>query len=55
VSLTNAAVTNNTATGSVPAGGGIFNNGKVTLSKSLVTGNHPNNCRPPGSVAGCAN
>jgi hypothetical protein len=55
VSLTSTDVTNNTATGAVPAGGGIFNNGKVTLNKSLVTGNHPNNCRPPGRVAGCTN
>jgi hypothetical protein len=43
----------NTATN----GGGIFNAGvtsRVSLITSLVRNNTPNNCAPPGSVAGCA-
>ena len=35
-------------------GGGIFSGGgTVTLSLSPVVGNVPDNCSPPGSVAGC--
>jgi hypothetical protein len=35
-------------------GGGIFNGaGTVTLNLSPVVANVPNNCSPPGSVAGC--
>jgi hypothetical protein len=25
----------------------------VTLSASNVTGNHPDNCEPPGTIPGC--
>jgi predicted outer membrane repeat protein len=41
-------------------GGGIYtfvgrgNYTTVTLSHSVVTGNKPDNCEPPGSIAGCA-
>ncbi len=47
-----------TANRALPAGssegGGIFNGaGTVTLSLSPVVGNVPDNCSPPGSVAGC--
>jgi hypothetical protein len=43
-------VTGNTAA----HGGGIFNNGgTVTLAKTPVTGNTPDNCEPPGTVPGC--
>ena len=53
VTLTHSDVTHNTA--SVPGGGGgIFNGGgTVTLDKSHVHGNNPNNCAPPASVPGC--
>ena len=36
-------------------GGGIFNSGgtNVSLSGTVVTGNHPHNCVPLGSVPGC--
>ena len=53
VALTNTALAANTASGTTAAGGGIFNNGTVTLSASLVVGNQPENCSPPGSVQGC--
>jgi predicted outer membrane repeat protein len=37
-------------------GGGIFNNGgAVTLKKTKVTDNHPDNCEPTNSIAGCIN
>jgi hypothetical protein len=36
-------------------GGGIFNaaGGTVTLASTLVSGNTPDNCEPPGSISGC--
>jgi hypothetical protein len=35
-------------------GEGIFNNGgTVTLAKTSITGNTPDNCEPPGTVPGC--
>ena len=35
-------------------GGGIFNSGgTVTLASSLVLLNHPDNCEPLGTIAGC--
>jgi hypothetical protein len=35
-------------------GGGIYlDSGTVTLHDSTVTGNVPDNCAPPGAVAGC--
>jgi hypothetical protein len=35
-------------------GGGIYNlSGTVTLIRSSVTFNQPDNCAPPGSVHGC--
>jgi predicted outer membrane repeat protein len=50
VTLHNSQVTGNTAT----HGGGIFNSGgSVTLSNTAVTGNTPDNCFPPGTIAGC--
>ncbi|WP_314171840.1 hypothetical protein [Streptomyces winkii] len=46
-------VSGNTAASS---GGGIFAGaGGVTLTSSQVTGNSPDNCAPPGAVAGCTN
>ena len=51
--LTDSPVTDNTVSGTSSLGGGIFNTHQVTLSSSPVTGNHPNNCRPVGSVPGC--
>ena len=51
--LVNSQVIGNTAG---IGGGGIFNNlGTVTLVHALVTGNHPDNCEPPGSITGCRN
>jgi hypothetical protein len=46
---------NSQVTGNVAAhGGGIFNSGgSVTLSNTAVTGNTPDNCEPPGTIAGC--
>jgi hypothetical protein len=50
ITLNHSLVTGNTAA----HGGGIFNtSGTVTLSASNVTGNHPDNCEPPGTIAGC--
>ena len=50
VTLNHSQVTGNTAA----HGGGIFNaGGTVMLSASNVTGNHPDNCEPPGTIAGC--
>jgi predicted outer membrane repeat protein len=46
-------ITGNRAPG---GGGGIFNDGPdadVTVTSSPVTGNKPDNCEPPGSIAGC--
>jgi hypothetical protein len=52
VTLNHSLVIANTAS----AGGGIFNTGgTVTLSASLVIGNHPDNCEPLGTVTGCLN
>ncbi len=53
VALTNSALAANAAHGTTAAGGGIFNNGSVTLGASLISGNQPQNCSPPGSVQGC--
>jgi hypothetical protein len=50
ITLNHSLVTGNTAA----HGGGIFNSsGTVTLSASNVTGNHPDDCEPPGTIAGC--
>jgi hypothetical protein len=50
--LVNSLVIGNRAS----AGGGIFNNlGTVTLVHALIIGNHPDNCEPTGSIAGCRN
>ena len=36
------------------AGGGIANQGgTVTLTGTRVAGNTPDNCEPPGTIAGC--
>ncbi|HEY2125569.1 MAG TPA: hypothetical protein VGH77_00130 [Streptosporangiaceae bacterium] len=50
LTLKHSQVTGNTAS----HGGGIFNNGgTVALSTTSVTGNSPDNCEPPGTIAGC--
>jgi hypothetical protein len=50
VTLNHSVVIGNTA----HAGGGIFNmGGTVALSESMVIGNHPDNCEPLGTIAGC--
>jgi hypothetical protein len=53
VTLTLSQVTGNTA----GQGGGIFAvpGSPVTLKLTLVARNAPDNCAPPGSVAGCKN
>lgn len=44
-------ITGNVASGS---GGGIFNqDGVVTLTGTQFAGNVPDNCQPPGTIAGC--
>src|SRR4051812_31995007 len=51
LTLTHTEVTHNVAS---VDGGGIFNDGgSVTLHKSKVKKNTPDNCAPPGSVPGC--
>ena len=53
VTLNHSQVKGNTA--GIGGGGGIFNNGgTVTLTKTSITGNNPDNCEPPG-IAGCKN
>jgi hypothetical protein len=50
LTLNHSEVTGNTAAHA----GGIFNSGgTVTLAASSVTGNTPDNCEPPGTIAGC--
>jgi hypothetical protein len=50
LTLNHSQVTGNTAA----HGGGIFNNdGTVSLAATSVTGNTPDNCEPPGTIAGC--
>ena len=50
LTLNHSQVTGNAAA----HGGGIFNNGgTVTLAATSVTGNTPDNCEPPGTIAGC--
>jgi hypothetical protein len=50
ITLNHSQVTGNTAA----HGGGIFNfGGTITLKATSVTGNNPDNCEPPGSIAGC--
>ena len=50
LAMTGSRVLDNTAA----AGGGIANQGgTVTLTSTLVAGNSPDNCEPPGTIAGC--
>ena len=53
LTLTLSQVTGNTAA----QGGGIFAvpGSPVTLKLTLIARNVPDNCAPPGSVAGCKN
>jgi hypothetical protein len=53
--LTNSVVTLNAASGATAQGGGIYNNGgAVTLSKTRVKKNLPDNCEPTGTIAHCS-
>ncbi|MFF9126901.1 hypothetical protein ACF09J_27085 [Streptomyces sp. NPDC014889] len=55
VALTRSPVTKNQALGTGADGGGIFRaSGTVTRNASPVTGNRPNNCGNPSTVAGCS-
>jgi hypothetical protein len=51
LAMTGSRVLDNTAA----AGGGIANQegGTVTLTGTRVAGNVPDNCEPPGTIAGC--
>ena len=50
LAMTGSQVLDNTAA----AGGGIANQGgTVTLTGTRVAGNTPDNCEPPGTIAGC--
>ena len=50
LAMTGSRVLDNTAA----AGGGIANqDGTVTLTSTRVAGNTPDNCEPPGAIAGC--
>jgi hypothetical protein len=58
VSLTNDTITFNAAytSGGHGGGGGIYNkSGTATLRNDTIKNNTPDNCSPPGSVAGCKN
>jgi hypothetical protein len=51
LTIKGSKITGNFASGS---GGGIVNqDGTVTLTGTLVAGNVPDNCEPPGTIAGC--
>ena len=51
LTINHAQITGNTAG---LGGGGIFNvNAAVTLRSTSVTGNHPDNCEPAGTITGC--
>jgi hypothetical protein len=54
VTLTTSAVIDNRALGTTAEGGGIFKlSGTVTLDRSRVARNTPNNCWPLDSMSGC--
>ncbi|MFD7320187.1 hypothetical protein ACFV9D_03710 [Streptomyces sp. NPDC059875] len=54
LTLIRSRVEGNSAGGGPGSGGGIVNaGGTVTLTRSDVVNNRPDNCAPPGSVAGC--
>jgi len=51
LTIKGSKITGNFASGS---GGGIVNqDGTVTLTGTLVAGNVPDNCEPPGTITGC--
>jgi hypothetical protein len=51
LTIKDSKITDNFASGS---GGGIVNQGgTVTLKGTKVAGNVPDNCEPPGTIAGC--
>jgi hypothetical protein len=51
LTIKGSKITGNSASGS---GGGILNqDGTVTLTGTQVAGNTPDNCEPPGTIAGC--
>ncbi|MFC9296635.1 hypothetical protein ACFTWH_16285 [Streptomyces sp. NPDC057011] len=54
VRLRDSKVTDNTASGGPGSGGGIrTEGGEVTLTRSTVEDNHPENCAPAGAVPNC--
>jgi len=51
LTIKDSKITGNSASG---FGGGIINqDGTVTLTGTQVAGNAPDNCQPPGTIAGC--
>ena len=54
MAVSDSRISANTATS---GGGGIYNDdtGTVTLTATSVTGNHPDNCEPLNTIAGCTN
>ncbi|MGW6360839.1 hypothetical protein ACWFR5_38140 [Streptomyces sp. NPDC055092] len=54
--LTLSSVVDNTANGGPGSGGGIFNSGStVTLNRTTVRNNTPDNCSPENTIPGCTN
>ncbi|MFD1272214.1 hypothetical protein ACFQ51_10815 [Streptomyces kaempferi] len=54
LTVTHSTVQRNTATGGPGSGGGIYKaGGSLSLDRSVVRNNTPDNCAPPGSVLGC--
>lgn len=53
--LIRVSVAGNDATGAHPRGGGIYFGGgtAITMTRTAVGGNLPQNCSPPGRVPGC--
>jgi hypothetical protein len=52
LTINHSQVTSNSAT---KGGGGIYNEpgGTVSLASTSITGNHPDNCEPISTIAGC--
>ncbi|RSS80108.1 hypothetical protein [Streptomyces sp. WAC06614] len=51
--ISDSKIHGNTAQGGPGSGGGIRNDGAVTLTRTTVVDNHPENCAP--DIAGCVN
>ncbi len=49
--VTRSAIVGNSA--GVAGGGIVSKDGSLTLTRTIVTGNHPGNCAPLNSIPGC--